>query len=110
MKLKPHQIDKKYCSKECFKFNRNYEKGLQIANDKNKECLEKRRKDIIDKTIEFVKNNIQLIKDMPFNKIKLQPLIDSLGYKDIRPISSAFGLKGGRELLVELKRISENIC
>lgn len=110
MKLKPHLSDKKYCSDECVKLSKNYEKGLTIANEINKERVEKRRNEIIDCTIDFVKNNAQLIREMPFNKIKLQPLIDKLGYKDIRTISKAFGVSGGKELLVELKRISENVC
>lgn len=110
MKLKPHLSNKKYCSDKCVKLIKNYEKGLVIANEVNKECVEKRRNEIVNCTIDFVKNNAQLIIEMPFNKIKLQPLIDKLGYKDIRTISKAFGVSGRKELLVELKRISENVC
>lgn len=111
MKLKPHIAKTKvYCSKECMKnegFSDNgfMKEALSKANEVNKDNTYKRRECDKNITIEFALDNQDLINNMPLNKIKLDNLIEKLGYKDIRPIAYAFGLKNGKQLLLELKNI-----
>lgn len=106
MKLKPNITKKKkFCSDKCHSESKKGNNGLQKANEATKILLLHRQCTDRINTVKFAKEHIDLILNMPLNRINLNELIIKLGYKDIRPIATSFNLKGGKQLLIELKEI-----
>jgi len=107
IKRKPYEHQNKCCSKECAsQLQKIHNPGLEMANKKNKENLEKRQENIRQIAIEWVKNNSEIVKTSKMNKLTwLEDIMACTGIEDQRTLAKAFGVSGRKALVNYFKTL-----